>query len=169
MPRPDLSRAPKHFHTYINKVKEDDLVEALHVQTPLFIEFLEKLPAEKRDYRYAPEKWTIKEMLQHILDAERIFAYRALCIARTDQTSLPSFDENLYADNSKADSRKWNELLEEFKLTRKANLLMFESFDNEQLESTGNVNNNSMYVLAMGYTLVGHVTHHLGVIKERYL
>jgi uncharacterized damage-inducible protein DinB len=169
MSRPDLSRAPKHFHTYINKVKEDDLMEAFHAQSSMFIQFLEKLPAEKRDYRYGPDKWTIKEVLQHILDAERIFAYRALCIARADQTALPGFDENLYADNSKADKRKWEELVEEFKLTRGANELMFGSFDNDQLEQTGTANNNPMYVLALGFTLVGHVTHHLGIIKERYL
>jgi uncharacterized damage-inducible protein DinB len=169
MARPDLSRAPKPFHTYINKVTENDVMDALRNQTPLFIEFLEKLPAAKRDYRYAKDKWTIKEMLQHIVDAERVFAYRALCFARKEAASLPSFDENDYADNSKADARKWEELIEEFRLMRKSNEIMFGSFDNEQLESSGIVNNNPNYVLAMGFTMVGHINHHLGVIKERYL
>jgi DinB superfamily len=169
MARPDLSRAPEYSHVYINQVREDDLMAALHTQTPMFVQFLETLPVVKRDHRYAEGKWTIKEMLQHILDAERIFAYRALCFARKDTTSLPSFDENLYADNSKAGKRNWDELVEEFKWARLSNEIMFGSFDNEQLETTGTANNRSMYVLAVGFTLVGHVAHHLKVIKEKYL
>ena len=144
-------------------------MEALRTQTPSFIQFLEAIPVEKRDYRYAEGKWTIKEVLLHILDAERIFAYRALCIARKDKTSFPSFDENLYADNSKAGQRKWEELVEEFKLVRQSNEIMFGSFDNEQLETSGTASNKSTYVLAIGFILVGHVTHHIRITNERYL
>ena len=145
------------------------MVEAIRLQTPLFLQFLQSIPADKRDYRYDEGKWTIKEVLLHILDAERIFAYRALCIARKDKTSLPSFDENLYADNSKADQRDWDELIEEFRLVRQSNGIMFASFDNEQLETSGIASNKSIYVLAIGFILVGHITHHIRIIKERYL
>ncbi len=169
MPRPNLSRIPNWFHNYVNQVPEKDLMEAMKKQTPLFVSFFESLPAAKRDYRYAKGKWTIKEMLQHIIDAERVFAYRGLCIARQDKTSLPGFDENDYADNAKADKRNWDDMMEEFKAVRRSSEILFGSFDEEQLETTGTANNNPIYVLAMGYVLVGHVNHHLNILKERYL
>ena len=167
--RPDLSRVPNFYHNYISQVPENELIEAFNTETPLFIQFIENIPTHKHDYRYAEGKWTIKEVLQHVVDAERIFAYRALCFARKDHTSLPGFDENTYADNSKADKRKWDELVGEFKVVRMASEYMFTSFDDEQLEATGTANNNSVYVLAVGYILVGHCAHHMKIIKERYL
>src|SRR5687768_13498006 len=115
MPRPDLSRVPEWYHRYIAQVKENDLLTAMETQTGSFIKLMKKIPEQKRNYRYAKGKWTIKEMLQHIIDAERIFAYRALCFARQDSTPLPGFDENEYAFNSKASKRDWNSLIEEFK------------------------------------------------------
>lgn len=169
MPRPDLSRVPSFYHRYINHVEQNDLKEALDVQTPALIGLLENLPPEKRDYRYGEDKWTIKEVLQHIIDAERIFAYRALCFARKDQTSLPSFDENSYADNAKAGKRNWNDMVEEFRIVRHSTKLLFDSFDEEQLDSTGIANNNPVYVSAIGFIIVGHATHHVKIIKERYL
>ena len=169
MPRPNLNRIPAWFHNYVNQVPENDLMEAMKKQSPLFIQLLESIPVLKRDYRYAEGKWTIKEVLQHILDAERVFAYRGLCIARKDSSSLPGFDENDYADNSKADKRNWDEMIEEFKVVRRSSEILFGSFDEEQLESTGTANNNPIYVLAIGYVLVGHVNHHMAILKERYL
>jgi len=169
MSRPILSRIPEWFHRYVNQVPENDLMEAMKKQTPVFINLFESIPVEKRDYRYGPDKWTIKEMLQHIMDAERIFAYRGLCIARKDATPLPGFDENTYADNSKAGTRDWNEMMEEFKVVRRSSEILFGSFDEEQLESSGTANNNPIYVLAIGFVLLGHVNHHVKILKERYL
>ena len=169
MPRPELSRVPEWYHVYINQVNENELMDALQKQTPAFTRFLEDLPEEKRNYRYEAGKWTIKEMLQHIIDAERIFAYRGLCFARKDTTPLPGFDENSYADNSRADKRDWDELVEEFKTVRKSTEILFGSFDNEQLESAGTASGKSNYARAIGFILVGHVNHHVKVIKERYL
>lgn len=169
MPRPDLSRVPEFYHVYINQVPENDLLTAIKNQTPSFISFLNELPVEKRDYRYAEDKWTIKELLQHIMDGERIFAYRALCFARKDTTPLPSFDENNYADNSKAGKRNWDEMIEEFKLLRQSNEIMFSAFDDEQMETTGIASGKPNYVLAIGFIIVGHINHHLRVIRERYL
>jgi hypothetical protein len=169
MARPDLKRVPEWYHGYINQVAEDDLGVAFQNQTQTFIDFLQELPVEMRDYRYAEGKWTIREVLQHILDGERVFSYRALCLARRDQTPLPSFDENSYASNSKASDRDWNDLVEEFGALRRSNEIMFRAFDNEQLESGGIVSGNSVYVLALGFIIVGHVQHHVKVIKERYL
>lgn len=169
MPRPDLSRVPEWYHNYINQVQENNLLKALQNQTGSFIKFLKKLPAEKRNYRYAKGKWTIKEVLQHIIDAERIFAYRALCFARQDATPLPGFDENDYATNSKAAKRDWKEMVEEFKAVRKANEILFANFDKKQLDSTGNASGKPVYVLGIGFIMVGHINHHVNVIKERYL
>ena len=169
MPRPDLSRVPEFYHKYISLVKEDELKEAFINGTGTLIKFLENIPAGKRDFRYAENKWTIKEVIQHIMDGERIFAYRSLCFARQDQTQLPGFEENDYAQSSKAGNRDWNELLEEFKSVRKSTELLFDSFDEEQLNAGGIANNNPNYVLGMGYIIVGHGLHHLNVIKEKYL
>ena len=167
--RPDLSRVPSFYHNYISQVPEDDLMEAFRKETSAFIEFIKSIPASKLDYRYADGKWTVKEVLQHIIDAERVFAYRALRFARKDPTFLPGFDENTFADNAKADKRDWNNLVEEFKAVRSASEYLFASFDNDQLQATGTANNNSIHVLGIGFIVVGHSLHHMRILKERYL
>ena len=169
MPRPDLTRVPEFYHNYINQVSENDLMSAFKTQTPLVIQFFQNIPANKIDYAYAEGKWTIKEMLQHIIDAERVFSYRALRFARKDPTPLPGFDENLFAENAKASKRNWNDLLEEFKIVRKATEELFGSFDEAQLDASGISSNKSIYVLAFGYICVGHAIHHMNVVKQRYL
>jgi hypothetical protein len=169
MPRPDYSRVATFYHNYMNQVSQDDPVTALRELGADFIKFMKAIPAAKHDYAYAEGKWTLKEVVQHIIDAERIFAYRALCFARKEEQSLPSFEENDYAANSKASSRSWNDLTEEFIIVRKASEILFKSFDGEQLQSNGLANNNPMYVLALGFITAGHCQHHLNVIKERYL
>ena len=169
MPRPDLKKIPEWYHGYVNLVVGNDFLPVMKEQTPAFIKFLKKIPVDKRDYRYSKGKWTIKELLQHILDAERIFAYRGLCFARKDKTSLPSFEENDYAANSKAAKRDWNNLIDEFKALRTSTELMFSAFDKDQLQSVGIANNNPVSVNAIGYIMVGHVNHHIHVINKRYL
>jgi hypothetical protein len=169
MSRPDLSRVPEFFHNYINYVPDNDLVTAFKNQSPLTISFFENIPDNKIDYAYGEGKWTIKEVLQHVIDAERVFSYRALRFARKDPTPLPGFDENLFAENAKADKRNWNDLLEEFKSVRKATEWLFGSFNEEQLDASGISSNKSIYVLALGYISVGHAIHHINLIKERYL
>lgn len=166
--RPDLSRVSQNFHNYINHVPEDDLAEAFEKQSASFIRFLDTIPHDKYDYRYAENKWTIREVLQHIIDAERIFAYRALRFARKDSTPLPGFDENSYAENSKASSRSWDKLVEEFKVVRRSSELLFQSFDEDQLESNGISSNASNYVRGLGFILIGHALHHQKILKERY-
>lgn len=169
MPRPDLTRVPEFYHNYINQVPENDLMEAFRKESSSFINFFEAITPSKYDYRYAEGKWTIKEVLQHIIDAERVFIYRALCFARKDATPLPSFDEDMFAKNAKTSSRNWNDLLEEFKAVRRSSEFLFASFDKEQLESAGTASNHSNYVLGMGYIVIGHSVHHKNVVKERYL
>ena len=169
MSRPDLSRVPEFYHGYINTVKENDLMAGLRSSTKGLFDLLKSVPKEKHDHRYAEGKWTIKEVVQHMLDGERVFSYRALRFARKDDTPLPGFDENLFAQTAKADKRNWNDMLEEFAALRKASEAMFASFDNEQLEQSGIASENSTYVLGIGYILAGHVNHHCQIIKERYL
>ena len=167
--RPDLSRVGTSFHNYINQVTEDELAKAFDKQSASFVRFLETIPAGKYDYRYAEDKWTIKEVLQHIIDAERVFSYRALRFARKDTTPLPGFDENLFAANAKADARPWDKLVEEFKVVRRSSELLFKSFDEDQLQSDGISSNSPNYVLALGFILIGHAMHHQKITKERYL
>lgn len=169
MSRPDLSRVPEFYHGYISKAKENDLMPALRNSTTELFSLLKSIPKEKQDYRYAEDKWTIKEVVQHMLDGERVFTYRALRFARKDDTPLPGFDENLFAQTAKADKRNWNDMVEEFTALRKASEAMFASFDNEQLEQEGIASENSIYVLGIGYIVAGHVNHHCHIIKERYL
>ena len=167
--RPDLSTIPEFYHNYINQVQENELMEAFKKEGPLLINFFKNITKEKQDYRYGSGKWTIKEILQHIIDAERVFGYRALRFARKDPTPLPGFDENLFAKNAKIENRNWNDLLEELKIVRKSSEYLFGSFNEEQLNASGISNNNPMYVLAFGYVIVGHSIHHQKIIKERYL
>jgi hypothetical protein len=166
---PDLSRVGSWYHNYIKLVPEEDIAEAFTNQSASLFSFLDSIPVEKRDYKYAPDKWTIKEVVQHLIDAERIFAYRALRFARFDRTPLNSFDENSYAENAGASKRSWERLIEEFKVVRRSSELLFNSFDAAQLESDGIASNSPNYVLAVGYTLLGHSIHHVRVTRERYL
>jgi hypothetical protein len=124
---------------------------------------------DKFDYRYAEGKWTIKEIIQHIIDTERIFAYRALRISRNDQTPLPGFDENDFANNTAAQTRGLQDLLTEFSAVRHSNLLLFKSFSDEQLLQVGIASEHSISVRAIGFILIGHQKYHQKVFEERYL
>jgi uncharacterized damage-inducible protein DinB len=150
-------------------VENENLGDALKNQIPEIQSFFSSIDEEKRDYKYAEGKWTIKEVLQHIIDTERIFAYRALAFARKDVNTLPSFDENSYAKNSNADKRNWNELTEELMAVRKTTDFLFNSFSEEQLNTVGKASSYEMSVKALGYTIAGHLAHHVNVLKERYL
>lgn len=169
MPRPDLSKTPEYYHTYINKAPGNDLNTVLKKQTAEMVRFFNSIPATKRNYRYARGKWTIKEVLQHMIDTERVFAYRALCFARKDKTPLPSFDENLYGDNAKAAKRDWKAMIEELKTVRHSTEILYRSFDKAQLNTYGTASNNLFSVLAIGFIIAGHINHHIGVLRERYL
>jgi hypothetical protein len=160
---------PPFYQGYLNSVKEDDLMDALTKNTRQFRKFLKHIPGKKINYAYAEGKWTVKELLQHVVDAERVFVYRALSFARKDTANLPSFDENVWAITAKAPKRKWNDLVDEFKSLRAANIAFFASLDEEQLQQTGTANNNIMSVVALGFVCAGHVAHHMRIISERYL
>jgi DinB superfamily len=157
------------YHKYIAQVEGDEINEILSKQAITILAFLNELPAEKRDYRYRPDKWTIREVLQHIMDAERVFAYRALCIARGEQQPLPGFDENMYADKAQCTNRKWSEMTEEFRAIRRSTEILFASFNESQLDATGTASGWPVYVMGIGYLTAGHAQHHLNILHERYL
>lgn len=160
---------PSHFHTYIKLVEKEDLNSALKNQTYEAEKCFNTITEEQSLYKYAEEKWTIKEVLQHIIDAERIFTYRALAFARKDENILPSFDENNYAANSNANNRNWNELIEEFLTVRKSTEMLFNSFTPENLSTIGKASGYDISVSALAYTTVGHAAHHINIIRERYI
>lgn len=160
---------PPYFYNYIKLVENDDLKVVLKDQLPEIQNFFSSVNEDKTDYKYAADKWTVKEVLQHIIDTERIFAYRALAFARKDETTLPSFDEKKYAENSKADARKWIDLIDELIAVRKTTEFLFNSFSEEQFDTVGKASNYEMSVKALGYTIAGHVAHHINILKERYL
>jgi hypothetical protein len=169
MPKPDLATVPSFYHKYICQVQEDDVRPAISHNSETATSFFKTLPDEKWSYRYAEGKWSVKEMLQHIIDTERIFSYRSLCIARKETTALPGFEEADYAAASKADRRTKEELLTEFETVRKSIEQLYASFDEEQLASIGISNNNPISVNAIGFIIPGHMQHHINVIRERYL
>jgi uncharacterized damage-inducible protein DinB len=154
---------------YFEAAPQEDMLDALSASTRQFKKLLKKIPQKKIDYAYAQGKWTIKELLQHVIDAEKVFAFRALWFSRKDVSALPGFDENSWAATSKATSRKWKDMIEEFFTVRSATQFFFESLDDEQLKLIGTANNNQMNVGGLGFVCAGHVMHHIGIIKERYL
>lgn len=132
-------------------------------------EFMSSLPLDKHDYRYAEEKWTIKDILQHLIDTERVFGYRAIRFARNDGSPLAGFEQDDYVKIFDANQREMKDMLEEFGHLRNSNIAMFKSFDEESLKRIGTASNSPMSVRAIGYLFAGHVNHHLKVIEERYL
>lgn len=164
------SEYPTYFGNYISQVSDEyTLIEELEISVHRMIKFVQNIPLDKFDYRYAEGKWTIKDILQHIIDAERIFAYRALCFARNDKTDLPGFDENNYVDEAQANSRSIQELLTELAVVRQASLSLFKSFSIDELARQGFANENPMSVRAIGFVIIGHQNHHQRIFEERYL
>ncbi len=160
---------PAFIQGYLSFVDADTVADAIEKYSDSIKNFFRNIPAEKVNYRYAEGKWNIKEMLQHIIDAERIFAYRALRIARHDKTPLPGFEENSYAASANADERSWNSLFQEFEAVRKSTDLLLQSFTEEQLEQSGTTNNEPNTVKALSFLVYGHILHHINILKERYL
>lgn len=169
MKKSDLNWTPGYFDTYIGKVPDIDLNDAfnrsLNDLHQLDVAALRTLG----DQVYAPGKWTVRDIFQHISDCERVFSYRALRFARHDSTALPSFDENLFAETAGANTRPLEQVLEELKLVRASTIALFDTFDETALKQEGTMAGFRLPVLALGFTLIGHQTHHFDIIRERYL
>lgn len=168
MSKPSPTSHPGYFQKYIDLVPDEDLLTGFAKQSAVIKDLLGSITEEKSTYAYAPGKWTLKELLQHIIDTERIFSYRALCFARKETISLPGFDENNYAANAAANERTWQSLADEFVAVRHSTELLFKSFTAEALSRIGTANNNPTSVASIGFITLGHFYHHKKVIEERY-
>jgi uncharacterized damage-inducible protein DinB len=169
MARPAPQDAAEFYHGYINHAKGNSIAEVITNHSAQLKEFYNNLPEEKADYAYASGKWTIKELLQHIIDAERVFCYRALRFARKDPTPLSSFDENSYAQHSNAAGRTLQSLKDEFNALRISTDIMLSSFNQDQLNARGTASNKSITVNALAFIIYGHLLHHKAILGERYL
>lgn len=167
--RPSSDEYAPYYHRYVTLVPEEDLIGYFHSQKESIASLLESLSDEKLLYRYAEGKWSIKDVAQHVIDAERIFGYRALTIARADTNTLPGFEENDCAVTAHADDRSGKSLVDEFNAVRASTLSLFNSFSEDALVRKGVANAQPVSVRGLGYVIAGHELHHLGVIKERYL
>lgn len=160
-----------YFEQYMQlvSVKEMSIIDNLEASQKEFHNLLDNLPVEKHNYAYDEGKWTLKELIQHVIDTERVFCYRALCFARNDKTELPGFDQDIFVDNDNANDRDFYELLSEMDVLRKSTIQMFKSFTSEALLRKGIASKNSISVRALGYLFSGHQLHHVNIITERYL
>jgi len=159
------------YEPYILAASKFDkgIIENLQNSLIHFFELLSDIPEEKQLFAYADNKWTIKELVQHMIDTERVMSYRALRISRGDKIALAGFDENEFISNANANQIPFIELLKEFSLVRKSSIAMFKGLSNEMLFLKGTASETEISVRALGYILTGHVLHHLNIIKERYL
>lgn len=157
------------YQNYVNAVETDDIVAFLEKQKAEVPYFLHEVVWEKWELAYAPDKWTLAEAVLHMIDAERIFAYRALRIARGDTTPMPGFEQNQYVPNSGAMSRTPASIMDEFAAVREASIHLFKNFTDEMWERRGTASDAEVSVLALAYIIAGHTAHHLKIIRERYL
>ena len=167
--RPAREEVAEYYWRYIDRAEGDDLVRALEQASEVAWDTARRIPDGGADHRYAEGKWTIKEVLQHVIDAERIFAYRALRFARNDRTALASFEENDYVPEARVARRDMRQLMGEHDAVRLATLELFRSFDDEMLLRTGIASGVTMSVRGLGWIIAGHALHHLHVINVRYL
>ncbi len=158
-----------YFKFYIEPLGEVNLIKVLTSSFDEFKATVKNLPEEKLLFKYDEEKWTIKELIQHLMDAERVLSYRALRFSRNDSTDLHGYNHDMYVINSKGNDREIKDLLKEFKSIRKATISLYKSFSNEMLTTSGSADKSQMSVRALGFIIAGHQMHHLKVIKELYL
>ena len=167
--RPDPSEYAEYYESYIRRVPEGNIVAVLREQGEAACRFLAGLPADKAEFRYAPEKWTLKEVLGHVIDMEWVFTYRALSFARGAEAALPSVDQDEFMAASDFQAFSLAELVEALRHLRRANTLMFEHFGDEVLERRGEAAGYRFTVRALLYVIAGHERHHMNIIRQRYL
>ena len=165
----NLETIPPFFKGYVKLVEHPDVLQAMRISGYRTMEMIHSIPEAKSDFRYADGKWTIREVLCHMIDAERIFAYRALRFARNDKTQLSGFDEVAYAPYLNASGRNLRQIGDEMQHLRTTSVDLFDSFTEEMLKRKGVAGNNELSVEALGFIIAGHETHHCKVLKERYL
>ena len=163
-----LENVPAYFDGYLKLVGEDDMIEAMKNSKSEFTVWATDISEDKGTYTYQEGKWTVNEMLQHVIDTERIFQYRSLSIARGEMNELPGFDHNSYAKNSKANQRKLSDLIAEFTRLRDASIDLYSSMDETNMKYKGMANGFVVQPILFGYLITGHLRHHLNVLGARY-
>jgi uncharacterized damage-inducible protein DinB len=166
---PDRTEAPEYYFTYIDQVPEGDIFGLLAAQGHELLDLLGSISEQKSLHRYAPDKWSIRDVVNHLSDTERLFVFRAYWFARGFESPLPSFDQSVAVSAARADDRSWRSLAEEFRAVRAATLTFFRSLPEEAWARRGIASDNLFTVRALVYLAVGHVTHHTRILKERYL
>jgi len=169
MTRPDFNTLPDFHKRYVQHVKDYDLLEAMKISSKETLALVRSITEEKGEHRYATGKWSIKELLCHMMDTERILAYRALRFARNDKTNLPGFEESDYAPQANAENRNIKQIADEMERLRMTTIDLFVNFTPEMLQRKGLANNLELSVLNLGYIISGHESHHRAILKERYL
>lgn len=169
MQRPKPEETIPYFHRYIANVQDGNIIDVLTKNQAATQTFIKNIPTEKAEYRYAEGKWSIKEVLLHLVDTERIMAYRALRFARNDKADILGFDENYYAPNSNAENRTLANIATEFQAVRNATIEQFRYYTPEIMDRIGTSYNNSCSVRGLAYIIAGHELHHRNILEERYL
>jgi uncharacterized damage-inducible protein DinB len=168
MPRPASGEYAAFYQNYVALAEGENISEVVNKYAFNIQEFYNSLPAEKEDYAYSEGKWTVKQVLQHVTDAERVFIYRALRISRNDPTPMASFDENEYVKNGFAETRTLSSLKQEFNAVRAATDMFLLSLNETQIQRTGIASGHTVSVNALGFIIYGHLLHHRNILKERY-
>ncbi len=166
--RPQADEYDPYYSDYIDRVEEADVIEVLRRQQADSEAVLMGLTDEAGSFRYAPDKWSVKEVVGHLSDTERVFAYRALCIARGETQSLPGMDQDIYVAGAGFDSRGMDSLAEEFSAVRSAAIALFESFDQQSWARSGVANGVEISVRALAFIVAGHESHHMAILRDRY-
>lgn len=169
MEKPVEGEYASYYQPYIDKVEEMDLLPQLTRSKEQAMAIFDTIQEEKAKQRYAPDKWTIKELLGHLIDSERVFAYRAMSIARGEKQSLPGYDENAYVAAAAFNQRTWESLIEEYSAVRKSTCLLFAGMPEELAQQRGIANGKEVSVRALAAMIIGHEKHHLNILQERYL
>lgn len=166
---PDRTEAAEYYFTYIDQVPGGDICDVLHGQLADTDALLRNIADEESSYRYAPDKWSIREVVGHINDTERLFVFRALWFARGFDSALPSFDQHVAVSTGGAHERSWNGLIDEFRAVREATLAFFSTLPAEAWGRRGVASGNPFTVRALAFITAGHVTHHVTILRNRYL
>ncbi len=169
MRRPQQGEFGAFYKGYIDLTRGADALQNLEDSADMLLEFLENLPVEKRNYSYAEGKWTIHQMLQHIVDCDMVFSYRALWMARGGEPNLPGFEENDWAKNSMEALAGWDELIAQFKNLRNYSMSLFHSFPEKLKDNKAIVSGHNTALRSIPYIIAGHTFHHLHILKTRYL
>lgn len=167
--RPGTDEYAPYYERYVSLVPDASIVPQLETQTPSTLALLRGISEARGDYRYDPDKWTIKEVVGHLADSERVFAYRALRIGRGDTTPLAAFDQDLLVKNANCAHRTLADLVDELAAVRQASIALFRSLDPEALARRGTASENTVTPRALGYIIAGHELHHVKILREKYL